>query len=112
MRINRQVLEQAFRTGEPLYTVVDRCIGKTTRAIFRAIADSYDYLNVPITVNDPDATTTERNRELYYRVRDVIATNELDGLHVAYAPNNTVTITNTFAESLLKPIYRTTEGRA
>jgi hypothetical protein len=105
MKVRRDLLKEALENGTLLYQVVDRGVGKTTQAIFRAIADSYVHFGKPVVVQDPDAKIMhEANRRwLANMVLDTLRTNKLEHIRVDVTKEGTVTITNTFAENLTIP---------
>lgn len=105
MLINRKVLEDIIRRGEPLFTAVNRHVGKTTGAIYSAIGESYQFMGSFVPIGDPD-TKTEANKDwLITLTRDVLHHNKLKNIEVVRS-NGKVGLVNTFAESLKCPSER------
>ena len=100
MKINREVAKQALLTGEPLKNIVNRCVGKTTQAIFYAIALSYENFGKPVLVDDPDTRTVRDEHWLLDEVQKVLLKNNLTAITAHRRHNGQVLITNTFAENL------------
>lgn len=100
MKINRTLVEHALAEGAPLQSIVNRCVGKTTKAILYAVAKSYDNFGERIPVDDPDIYKINDKRWLALKVQDFIRTNELSRIDVVCRGSGQVFIINTFAENL------------
>jgi hypothetical protein len=105
MLINRKVLEDIIRRGEPLFTAVNRRVGKTTGAVYSAIGTSYQLMGLFVPVNDPDVKTEAQKEWLVTAIRDVLHHNKLKNIEIVRS-NGKVGLMNTFAESLKCPSER------
>jgi hypothetical protein len=100
MKLNRNVVKQLLERGEPLQHAANRCVGKTTKAIFYAIALSYENFGSPILVDDPDVHLIKDGTWLLNRVREVLSRNNLTAIKATSRSNGNVVIINTFAENI------------
>lgn len=101
MRFNRKVLASALGMGIPIEDGFERGIGKSTSAILRALAHSYDCPGVPQVVYDPDCTRHVRAHHLAKDARELIERLRFEGFDVRetlHPPG--VTITNNWTEVL------------
>jgi hypothetical protein len=102
-RVNRATLAFMVSRGEPLRGVLNRAVGKTTSAILRALAESYDTPARWITIEDPDVQTRMGADELMLSARRMCSSLNLTCIEVtvlrdAACGRYSVRVCNTFAE--------------
>lgn len=100
MKLNRNVVKQLLERGEPLQFAANRCVGKTTKAIFYAIALSYENFGKPVLVDDPDTHKIHDSHWLLNEVQKVLSRNNLTAITAHRRHNGQVLVTNTFAENI------------
>lgn len=105
MKINRERLYQALCHGDPIKSIINRSVGKTTSAILIAIGASYNAPGKPIKIQDPDCTTVDRAKTLRKQTQLVLQNNKLHSISVLIDTKGTsevnVYVVNNFIENLL-----------
>lgn len=82
MRFNREVLSRGLRDGTPIRTMPNRAVGKTTAAVFAAIAKSYGQPGEWVRVEDPDDDTHSKRRHIVEQVCATLARLDLRAIEV------------------------------
>jgi hypothetical protein len=101
IRVNRGVIEQALREGQPLVTFTERAVGKTTGAILLALAKSYYHPGTDIRIEDPDVETASQRTFVRAAAERIISLLGYANIKVSIVGQQVV-ITNNFSEVLVK----------
>jgi hypothetical protein len=104
MLMNRELLKHMLAQNTPLKKVVNRCVGKTTAAILKALSESITTPGQLIEVKDPDLKTMCMADHCAKRARDIIAALQLEKVDVAVKRKGEgsyyVFVISNFSESL------------
>lgn len=101
-RVNRRIVKDILETGGPLMLGVERSVGKTTGAVFEALASSYQNPGKPVRVADKDINsevTAKHTRDHARRIINMLGYTDIVVEIKTFGNNaNTVLICNNFAE--------------
>jgi hypothetical protein len=101
IRVNRGVMEQALRYGQPLSSSTERAVGKTTGAILLAIGESYSKPGRNVVIQDPDMETVHQRMNVRDLAEDILSKLNLTNIRVKLV-GVSVYIENNFSEVLVK----------